>query len=164
MDDLQPKYFNSIGVKMDRKTSYRVLIPFFAFALAACHGGPDTERVDEAGETEVRLYEAGPEFTDEMKTKALDMARQVKMARTRLGGKLGVPMGDVKVLRAESVTWRDGSMGCPEKGRSYTQAVVPGALIVLSHGDEEFEYHSGREGDPFYCANPQSPVVMDRVD
>ena len=38
---------------------------------------------------------------------------------------------DVTVVSYEDVTWPDGALGCPEPGMSYTQALVPGARLVL---------------------------------
>ena len=32
------------------------------------------------------------------------------------------------IVRAESVVWNDGSLGCPEPGMMYTQALVNGVL------------------------------------
>jgi hypothetical protein len=58
---------------------------------------------------------------------------------------------EATVVEAERVTWRDGSLGCPEKGMLYTQALVPGWRIVLAAGDLRFEYHAGLKGEPFEC-------------
>src|SRR5439155_25200469 len=35
------------------------------------------------------------------------------------------------IVRAESVVWNDGSLGCPEAGMMYTQALVNGYWVVL---------------------------------
>ena len=40
----------------------------------------------------------------------------------------GVDSGRIRVVQSESVTWRDGSLGCPEPGRLYTQALIRGYL------------------------------------
>src|SRR6266487_1130586 len=36
------------------------------------------------------------------------------------------------VVRAESVVWNDGSLGCPEPGMMYTQALVNGYRVVIN--------------------------------
>ena len=51
-------------------------------------------------------------------------------------GHTGVSVSDMTVLRAESVTWPDGSLGCPEPGMQYTQALVPGYWVEIAVGDE----------------------------
>lgn len=61
---------------------------------------------------------------------------------------------DVTVTTFEQVTWPDGSLGCPEPGMSYTQALVEGWRLILSHGDILYAYHAGGDGDPFLCDNP----------
>lgn len=43
----------------------------------------------------------------------------------------GVTPDEVEVTTAESVTWSDGSLGCPEPGMMYTQAQVNGYWIVI---------------------------------
>jgi hypothetical protein len=55
------------------------------------------------------------------------------------------------VVTATSVTWRDGSLGCPEPGKMYTQALVPGAQIVVSAGSTQYDYHFGRGDTPLLC-------------
>lgn len=49
----------------------------------------------------------------------------------------------VTVVTAEAVTWNDGSLGCPEPGKAYTQALVDGYHVVLDAGGEEFDYRVG---------------------
>ena len=63
----------------------------------------------------------------------------------------------ITVVSAASVTWSDGSAGCPEPGMMYTQALVPGYRIVLRAGDQVLNYHAGRSGSPRYC--PADRVV-----
>lgn len=63
-----------------------------------------------------------------------------------------------EVVLSEEVTWRNGSIGCPEPGTSYTQALVPGYRIVLDVGGVAYHYHGATGEAPFYCANPSEPV------
>jgi hypothetical protein len=39
------------------------------------------------------------------------------------------------IVRAESVVWNDGSLGCPEPGMMYTQALVNGYWVVINAAD-----------------------------
>lgn len=48
----------------------------------------------------------------------------------------------VVLVRAEQVTWSDGSLGCAEPGGIYTQALVPGYLIVARTDAGELAYHT----------------------
>ena len=51
--------------------------------------------------------------------------------------------------RTKNVTWPDGSLGCPEPGNSYTQALVEGYQIGLRHDDRFFDYRGADGDDPF---------------
>ena len=76
----------------------------------------------------------------------------------------GVPIDEIQVITAEAVTWSDGSLGCPEEGQMYTQALVPGYRVVLDVAGEELAYHASDAGDFKPCANPIQPVEEGRVD
>jgi hypothetical protein len=58
---------------------------------------------------------------------------------------------DLKVKSAEAVTWPDGSLGCPQPGMLYTQALVSGYRIVLLAGDLLLNYHAAARGKPVFC-------------
>jgi hypothetical protein len=62
-----------------------------------------------------------------------------------------VEPGAIEVVSAEAVTWSDGSLGCPEPGGMYTQALVPGYRLVLSAGDETLDYHADQGGNFVLC-------------
>lgn len=58
---------------------------------------------------------------------------------------------------AEQVTWPDGSLGCPEPGRHYTQAPVPGFRLTARTAAGELLYHADRFGNVANCALPGKP-------
>ncbi|MDT0166757.1 hypothetical protein Q9R32_14475 [Actinotalea sp. AC32] len=78
-----------------------------------------------------------------------------------LAARLDVAPEQITVVRADAVTWRDGSMGCPRPGMSYTQALVEGTLVVLEVDGRRYEYHSGGRRAPFLCESPEAPVGGD---
>ena len=57
----------------------------------------------------------------------------------------------VRVVQSEAVTWRDGSLGCPEPGRMYTQALIRGYLIGSRPTRRCSRYHAGTRGQWLYC-------------
>lgn len=69
----------------------------------------------------------------------------------QLAGRLGVAPESISVVEARAVTWTDGSLGCPEPGMMYTQALVPGELIVLEVAGRRYRFHSSLRGEPFEC-------------
>ena len=56
-----------------------------------------------------------------------------------------------QLIDAKRVTWRDGSMGCPAPGRTYTMALVPGYRIRIQSGAAVLDYHASARGTPFLC-------------
>lgn len=60
----------------------------------------------------------------------------------------------IEVLQAEAVIWHDGSLGCPQPGMMYTQALVNGYRVVLSHDGQAFDYRAGNRGFFFLCERP----------
>ncbi|GAB2650607.1 hypothetical protein [Kribbella swartbergensis] len=79
----------------------------------------------------------------------------VEQAKADLAKRLGVDAAQVTVISSTEVTWPDGSLGCPEPGMNYTQALVPGSRIILEAGGKQYHYHSGGTRPPFLCTDPQ---------
>lgn len=65
--------------------------------------------------------------------------------------KAGVKPADVVVVRATAVRWSDGSLGCPEPGMVYTQALVDGYQIVVRAGDSQLDYRVRGPGSFRIC-------------
>ncbi len=63
----------------------------------------------------------------------------------------GVAASAMTVLRAEAVTWPDGSLGCPDPGMQYTQALVPGYWVEISVGEEVLDYRLSERGGLKLC-------------
>lgn len=78
----------------------------------------------------------------------------VAFAVADLAFRLGVAEEEVTLVEQTEVVWRDGSIGCPVPGMSYTQALVDGSRIILEVGGEEYSYHQGGGRAPFLCENP----------
>ena len=74
-------------------------------------------------------------------------------ARVCLAGKRCLPY----VKSARKVTWSDGSMGCPQPGMFYTQALVPGYLLVVSDDGDEVHYHTDTKRAFIRCDQALSP-------
>lgn len=96
-----------------------------------------------------------PEPTGTPAPEPTDQPPEVEAAIEDLVEHLGVEPADITVVSYEEVTWPDGSIGCPEPGMSYTQALVPGSRLVLEADGVEYAYHAGREPDLVRCDDPQ---------
>lgn len=55
------------------------------------------------------------------------------------------------VVRAEPATWNDGSLGCPQPGVMYTQALVNGYWIVIKAAGQTYDFRTGRAGNFVLC-------------
>jgi hypothetical protein len=55
------------------------------------------------------------------------------------------------ILRAEPVIWNDGSLGCPEPGMMYTQALVNGYWVVIDAAGEKYDFRVGSRGSFRLC-------------
>ena len=98
--------------------------------------------------------DASEEPQAEAVAKDNELETLVSQAVADLAQRLSIPEDDVERVRAERVTWRDSSLGCPEPGMMYMQALQPGVLIELRAGGTAYRYHSTSEGPPVYCAKP----------
>lgn len=91
------------------------------------------------------------------------VAAFAEAARSMLADHLGAEPSGIEVLRAERVQWPDGSLGCPQPGHSYTQALVDGYKVVLGYASRVYLYHAGSDGQPFLCASDQKDGGHDFV-
>ncbi len=66
----------------------------------------------------------------------------------------GADPATARIVRAEAVTWSDGSLGCPEPGMFYTQALVDGYWIVVELGGQTLDYRVGAHGAFRLCEVP----------
>ena len=90
-----------------------------------------SERVPQAAEDGV---------TGEVPPELLGKMRQDLVARLSAGN------ANITTVVAESVTWNDGSLGCPQPGQVYTQATVPGYRVVLELAGQRYSYHANAKG------------------
>ena len=69
-------------------------------------------------------------------------------ARAALAERLGVPPGPGSLLlvRAAEVTFSNGSLGCPQPGFAYTEALVPGFELLYQHEGVRYQYHVSEDG------------------
>ena len=74
-----------------------------------------------------------------------------------------VSADSVTVIAAEEKTWPDGSLGCPQPGMSYTQALVDGSRVLLEAEGRLYAYHAGPDGEPFLCESGEGDGGYDFV-
>jgi hypothetical protein len=62
-----------------------------------------------------------------------------------------VPPQELVIVRAEAVVWNDGSLGCPEPGMQYTQALVNGYWVVIRSAERVYDFRLRRDGSFRLC-------------
>jgi len=93
----------------------------------------------------VNPEEEGEPVTGEAPAKLLEDIRADLAERTQASRE------EMVVMRDQAVTWRDGSLGCPQPGMMYTQALVPGYWVVLQVGEKEYDYRASESGHFVLC-------------
>jgi hypothetical protein len=78
--------------------------------------------------------------------------------REDLAARVRAEVTGAVVVVAEQRVWNDGSLGCPQPGSFYTQALVPGYQVILELDGQRYDYRSGRGGTVKLC-EPRVPVV-----
>jgi len=76
----------------------------------------------------------------------------------------GLDRESLEVLSAVSVTWPDGSLGCPKPGVMYTQALVPGYRVQIRAGERVLDYHASQRGYFVLCPAGISTAPVEGVD
>jgi hypothetical protein len=115
-----------------------------ATAAAAAHSGDPSMDVDPSGGVPHTVDGFPPELLAEIVSAGAREAR--------------VETDAVEIVVAEAVTWNDGSIGCPEPGMMYTQALVPGYRVVLEVDGQQLSFHATESGDFRLCKNPRLPL------
>jgi hypothetical protein len=79
-------------------------------------------------------------------------AKVMDLLQADLVERLGSLPANLVVVSSEAIVWSDGSLGCPEPGVSYTQAMVDGYRVVLQSGETTYDYHIGSlSSKPVLC-------------
>ncbi|ROZ75348.1 hypothetical protein [Ramlibacter sp. WS9] len=90
----------------------------------------------------------------------------VQSARAHAAKHTGQAAQSFELVKAQAVTWPDGSLGCPQPGMNYTMALVPGYRIQLrAKGSAVMDYHASDTGALVLCPASRSvePVPDSRT-
>ena len=63
----------------------------------------------------------------------------------------GVSAEAISLTKVESVSWADGSLGCPQPDMMYTMAIVEGYRLVYTVAGKEYSYHTNAAKRFIYC-------------
>lgn len=138
-----------------RHRALAIALVTFALVLAACASG--SAATPSAGEPTA----SNPPMTDAPAPTAAHAGiseESLAALVARAAEEAGVNLDEVRIVSAEEVTWSDGSLGCPQPGQAYTQALVPGFRVVVEIGGDELNFHAAQGGEFRFCEDPQPPV------
>ena len=138
---------------MDRRT---VFIRGMAAVAAVTLTGCATKRAEQPSPS-------APDATPSAPASSAGIDSIVDAAVRDAASRLNVDPKAVEVMRAQAVTWSDGSLGCPEDGMMYAQALVPGYRVTLRAAGQMLDYHAGANGHVALCPPERAvePVLAD---
>ncbi|MEH2264431.1 hypothetical protein [Nostoc sp.] len=63
-----------------------------------------------------------------------------------LARRQGISARELKIIDYNQQTWRNGCLELPQADEFCTQALIPGWLIVVSNGEQNWTYHTNQTG------------------
>ena len=108
--------------------------------------------VSELAEPEGRTYPVqmgNGQVQPQSSAEALEL--QVRGAIADLAVRTGTAKDAISVSQARPVHWGSSALGCPKDGMMYTQALVPGVLLILEAGGVFYRYHGRLTSKLVYC-------------
>ena len=170
MRSMQDIWKNSLNGRLPYRLG--ILLITLSLLASACAAAPaelqETPGSQEAAATETPADTATPPSRELPTVKAPELvpidpgelvapvtgeapAGLLEDIRADLAERSGAARDDMVVIRDQAVTWSDGSLGCPQPGVFYTQALVPGYWVVLQVGDQEYDYRASESGHFVLC-------------
>lgn len=137
-----------------------LLVP--ALLLAACGAASSSDGSEEGPSSERPVRSDAPVQPVPSGSGAPSVgevpAALLEQILTNAADRADVDLEAIEVLRAEAVTWNDGSLDCPEPDTMYTQALVEGYHVVLEAAGTELDYRATANGDFRLCEGGGRPA------
>jgi hypothetical protein len=80
------------------------------------------------------------------------------LVKQDLAAYLGVPLDAIGVQSIEARTWPDSGLGCGARTGVREQVPTAGFLIVLTHGDDTYPYHTDQQTSFVRCVPATKPT------
>ena len=84
------------------------------------------------------------------------LSKKVSAAVADLSARTGISADAITVTKASIVSWRSSAVGCPREGMNYTQAIVPGVLVLLEADGKVYRYHGSNNSELFHCPDDRA--------
>lgn len=86
------------------------------------------------------------------------------LAIETLAGEISAAPDTISVIHVSAINWPNSALGCPKPGMVYTQALVPGHVVLLKQGTSEYRVHMGN-GRAIVCDLKKIPLdVTQTID
>jgi hypothetical protein len=152
----------------------RILILVMLVTAAACAPNP-VQNATPIPPTQGIVEEPTVENTEEAPSPVPEGGLQKKftaIVSRDLATRLSVDAESISVISVEPIEWPNSALGCPAPGKVYTQGTVPGFRIRLEVEDQEYSYHTDRNGQFLLCPEnnvdlpeePSIPVEPGEID
>ena len=96
------------------------------------------------------------ESDNNAKSRGDNLDQKVSAAVADLSDRTGIAADAITVTNASIVNWGSSAVGCPREGMNYTQAIVPGVLLLLEAGGKFYRYHGGSNSELFHCPDDRA--------
>lgn len=122
----------------------------FVLACVACSPGTTEKAGEQPSVSEGMAKQEAPESEAEVDLGAM-WNQQVSEAIDDLAQRNGVSRDAITIRDARSVDWDSSALGCPEEGKSYADALVPGLRLLLEVDNTVYFYHGENGASLFLC-------------
>jgi len=121
-----------------------VILPFAAGEPDRGAAGPTNESIPRSPANLTPKQESSPMMTGVPK----GILDPILKEATKLAN---VPREQLVIVRAEAVVWNDGSLGCPEPGMEYAQALINGYWVLIKAAEQTYDFRVGGGGSFRLC-------------
>jgi hypothetical protein len=80
------------------------------------------------------------------------------LARRTLAARLSLPIDRIQIVSVTPASWRDSSLGCPERGSVYTPVLRSGYRVRLQDSEREHIVHVAG-GNAVICSSQADPKL-----
>lgn len=84
------------------------------------------------------------------------LTQKVSAAVADLSNRTGISADAITVTQASNVNWGSSAVGCPKEDMNYTQAIVPGILVLLEADGKIYRYHGNDKSVLFHCPDDRA--------
>jgi hypothetical protein len=152
----------SLGCPQEGMMYAQVITPGWRVIFAGASGEEYDVHTAEKADTFVICQQAGAQSKPTIPAEFQGLTA-VEAAVKMVADRRNVAVGDVSVVKVESVEWRNSCLGCAAPGQMCLTVITPGYLVVLESGGETYEIHTDRTGKvAIFCDKPA--ISPERAD